>query len=524
MQSNTFAMQSNAFDAAIALANFVSTLDASMRAAAPRTDEPRAAWNPRSPFKLLLRSIVDRWPHNLAHSKSGQAVQQMLRTIVRVRDSTAALALLPRLSSKAVYDVIRETSSKSTSLVTLALTRLGWSPFGIALGRTVAAALQVGPAVPLLPCDLASAAYSALAFLRSVSSVDGALDGGEPTTAAMAVMQPVVVPVMEVAIGRRRVQASPLSDQGCANVVVFLHDRCVGRVFGNDASSIFSEWAQFAASAAGKAMYPVKSIVCILQAVLSGSRPLNFPLSSIDLVLGALVSAETARLSQPVPPVSWVRTPLCSSSCSKNADGPSSCARVNDFLTDPARQVAVFSFTNLTKLKHVSGILRYPTSYRVEVVDRQVKITKLQDARTDAAQAATVAQRGTDQAMLVQLADLHKKCAYAINAGAGAGSSGKPRPAPAISSAPSKPPPVAVPSSVPALAAGVVRPVSKPLLMVPNSSVARSLVPASSAPVEPEPRRAASIAHAASVNPSQSLQAPLAPPPAVIEISDSDSD
>ena len=494
----------------------------------------------------LARAFIDAWP---AAAFSEPATFDMLRALALAGDAAAAVAFLPRVSPKLLLGELLSRPGIATDgtprrcLLASLVQSLGWAPFGVALGEAVAVALRSEPSLPSAPgssersIDLATAVLAVSRLHDACFSLVGAraAPSGRLTAEALAVLSPASRAVTEIATGTRLARVAPLTDKGVAIVADFVQSAA------EHSAGVLGAWAEFAASGPGRAIYPVASIVGYVQGVLSGTIGSTLPRPSVAVLLRATVSAETARLGQPVLPLRWERRAVCSQ-CSQNRDGPSSCARINAFLEDPVQQVATFAFPNMQKLKHVVSAFRRYFTCRADVADRQLRLTKVPDTAAAAARDAAIAQHSNDRARLRQLEGLLERCqapsAASLGGFAGRMLQGAKLPAPPRPSAestrpsppgssnmrPANPPGVA--AAAPSLAAVGPRPssaVSPPLgrtssVAAPPGSAAASLT----SPGLPLPRAAPPpAAPPATASPGSQLPSSSA---VVIDLVDSDGD
>lgn len=475
---------------AVTLAGFVNALASRTRDAKPPLRRVLLQQCSR-----VLRTLAVRWPANLSDTASVSAALQVLRSLVLEGDVDSAASFLSRLSPDALLNAPRR-------VVVFAVEKLGWAPFGVSLGRAIASAIQAGPAATAsgaAPRDLAAAARVGLDFVSDASNVSGARAGGSVafTAAARAVMLPVIRAVTDLALGVVRVRLAPLTDAGCAGVASFIFDAKVSNALIDNAGHIAyppdlpTVWARYAASEAGRAAYPVESLVGFVRKALSGDAGYSVPRPSLRILLDALVSAEAARLATPVPPLTWQRSPACPS-CTINPTGPSSCASINSFMVDPTQRVATFIFTNMTKLKHASGLFRRSYYCNVEQSERQLRVTKMPDASAAAAHNAAVQAQARDRARLSQIEGLRQRCLVAASVAGGAAA--------------------ASPSLARRGAAAALDAAGPSSAGSPSGSPLPAPAAAAAAPAAP-------AAHASSPHPPRA-----SPPSTVIEILDSDED
>ena len=376
---------------AFLLASELSTCETEETAASPHR-----SWSPRPHYSRVLRALVDGWP--AASVTDHPAVLDVLRACVCVRDTAAATALLPHLSSKQLLADMLDLSSSAAStprhscLMIGAIESLGWSPFGEALGEAMKVAVISG-----MPSARRYAAFDLAAAISFASRLQGAFvssgkatASGELTAEANAVVAPVQRAVMEIAVGVNRISVAALSVGEVSSVALYLQG--AHHLQTAHPAGVLAAWADFVASAPGSSIYPVASVVGFAEATLSGSDPAQVPRSCIALLLDALVSAETVRLAKPVQPLRWERSAVCSSECHQNPDGQSSCTRLTEFLEDPEQQAATFYFTNMQKLRHVVSTFKRNTACRAVVNDRELELQKLPDAGAAAVREASIAR------------------------------------------------------------------------------------------------------------------------------------
>lgn len=385
---------------------------------------PHRSWSPRPHYSRVLRAFIDEWP--AASVTDHPAALDVLRACVCVRDTAAATALLPHLPSKLLLADLLDLPSSAAStprhscLLIGAIESLGWSPFGEALGKAMSVALISGlpSARRYATFDLAAAVSFASRLHTTFMSSDTATASGELTADANAVVTPVHRAIMEVAVGVNRISVAALSVAELSSVALFLQG-----VQHLHPAGMLAAWVDFVASAPGSAIYPVTSVVGFAEATLSGAaRPAGqVPRSCIALLLGALVSSETARLAKPVLPLRWERSAVCSSECHQNPDGQSSCGRLTEFLEDPEQQAATFYFTNMQKLRHVVSTFKRNTVCRAVVNDRELELQKLPDAGAAEVRVAAVARYAHACATLRRLEGLlETSCADQAAAGVAA--------------------------------------------------------------------------------------------------------
>lgn len=379
----------------------------------------------RSPLALrmlsaVLYETVACWPRDVLGPPHIAASLSLLHTLATTRCAGAAVQLLPRLPYEALIGCVRESHGVRRDFVSRCIKRLGWSPFGESLGRAIAGVLRTP--LPSQKLDLVASAEICMTFLDRVTSILDARDAvsdSSVTSSARRVMQPVVLAVLNVAVGRDLVSVSPLSPDGCAAVAKFLHSSTVNSALRDDVGhqafpgrgGARVAWAEFAGSAAGRKTYPLASLVTFAEReLLRGTRASPSFRTSLCLLLRALVSAEEARLAVPPPSLLWSRPRVCLDDCRMNSRGPASCRAVNEFLQDPSKSVATFRFADLRLLFHVRSLLSHASSFlAISRSEDALRVEKLPGTPTARAQLDASKQFAADYEVMIELRDLRRR-------------------------------------------------------------------------------------------------------------------
>lgn len=401
-----------------AIGAFIPALVARAREAvvAARTAAVLPAWNPRRELAPALRCLASKWPTDevdVGAKDFSAAALSVLRALCQWRDAATIALLLPRLSSKAILALAAEQSGRDPDLLLTALFKsLGWSVDVRVLALRITASIGLGdkqiPGYP--PIDLGLVTRVGRSFARAAAATAF-------STEALGVVRPVVSAIADVAVGRlrHRAVAQPSSDVCLDLATLLLSPLVSGTLEGVYASSPAGAWARYAASEAGRPVYPVDTLVEFVDRALSSALPLYDSESIPLVVMEGLVSAEKTRLSRPVPRVSWTRAPVCSQSCRINPDGPSSCLVVGSFLADAAAQAVTIAFSNKTKLKHVLSTLnRSDDSLAIDSTDYELRVTKRPDPVSDLVEyARALAQRHCDDERMGALRSLRSRARVA---------------------------------------------------------------------------------------------------------------